>query len=132
MQDQIAQLRELSSIEYDASLAYEGEDYILDHGMDTILKHLAQGVDIRTQTVVERIDYTEADVILVRTRDGQVFEAKSVICTVPLGVLQKGVVFGLGLDECLVVQSQIVLGWVQLSTVAPCTYLCHCMPILFS
>ena len=29
VQDQIAQLRELSSIEYDASLAFEGEDYML-------------------------------------------------------------------------------------------------------
>lgn len=66
-----------------------GDFRILD-GYDALLNALAGGLDIRLNTVVERVDWSGAGV-RVETNQGR-FEAASAIVTLPLGVLQSGAV----------------------------------------
>eukprot|EP00667_Euglena_gracilis_P008677 EG_transcript_8793 len=90
VQDQIAQLHELSAVEYDASLAHDGQDAVLAAGMGALVERLAQGLDIRYRAVVTRVAYDAATGVAVQTRDGAELRGGAVVCTVPLGVLQQG------------------------------------------
>jgi monoamine oxidase len=65
-----------------------GDFRILD-GYDCLLAALAEGVDIRLNTVVEAVDWS-GESVRVCTADGQVYEAGNAIITLPLGVLQAG------------------------------------------
>ena len=58
-------------------------------GYDKVINHLSKGLDIHLSTVVTKI-VDKGDTVLVHTKDGEVYQASSVIVTVPLGVLQKG------------------------------------------
>ncbi len=58
------------------------------HGYNQITDHLATGLDIRLNTVVQRIDYS-GESVQITTDDGS-YEADVVIVTVPIGVLKAG------------------------------------------
>lgn len=76
-----------------AELSYEGDgedDYHVVEGYTTLIDRLAEGLDIRLNTVVERVSW-EGNTIEVRTSAGA-FSADRVIITLPLGVLKAGTV----------------------------------------
>lgn len=58
------------------------------HGYNQITDHLARGLDIRLNTIVQRIDYS-GDSIQIFTNHRR-YEAEYVIVTVPIGVLKAG------------------------------------------
>ncbi len=68
---------------------FGSNDYRILDGYDRLLIALAEGVDIRLNTVVEAVDWSGENV-RVRAADGQVLEADNAIITLPLGVLQAG------------------------------------------
>lgn len=69
---------------------FGGGDKLFPGGYDQVPGALAEGLDIRLGTVVNRIEHGGARARVV-TNDG-VFEAGAVIVTLPLGVLKKGAV----------------------------------------
>lgn len=74
-----------------AELSYEGDgesNFRIEEGYTTLLQQLAEGLDIRLSTPVQRIQWgaTGAEII---TAQGT-FEADRVVITLPLGVLQAG------------------------------------------
>ncbi len=68
-----------------------GGDALVPAGLDRLVAHLAQGVDIRLGQQVSQIN-NRADGVTVTTAGGQVFQAQRLCCTVPLGVLQRGAI----------------------------------------
>jgi monoamine oxidase len=70
-----------------------GEDYIPKGGYFSVLKTIfekyCRKAQIKYNHVVKAIDYS-SPVVKVRTADGQVFLAKRVISSLPLGVLKAG------------------------------------------
>lgn len=62
---------------------YGGPDLLFPDGFDAVPRHLAQGLDIRLSMPVARIDPGA-----VTLADGSRMAARTVICTVPLGVLR--------------------------------------------
>lgn len=74
--------------EWTDTSAGSGDFRILD-GYIRIHEHLAQGLDIRLNTVVERIDWA-VDGVRVYTVAGDVYEGDSAIVTLPVGVLKSG------------------------------------------
>jgi len=69
-----------------ASEALPGGEHFPDGSYRSLVTALARGVDVRLDTVVSRIAYTE-DGVSVETQRG-VEEASHVVVTVPLGVLK--------------------------------------------
>jgi monoamine oxidase len=67
----------------------EGDFRILD-GYSALTDHLAYGLDIRLNTIVERIEWS-GEGVRVHTNNG-VFEGDEVIITLPIGVLQSGTI----------------------------------------
>ncbi|MCT1478965.1 NAD(P)/FAD-dependent oxidoreductase [Microbacterium sp. p3-SID336] len=69
--------------------AIEGDEVVFPDGYDVLPARLAEGLDVRLDHVVTRIDWTDG--VLVHTRQG-VFAADSTVVTLPVGVLQAGTV----------------------------------------
>ncbi|OJJ12674.1 amine oxidase [Alphaproteobacteria bacterium AO1-B] len=84
-------IEKLSAYYFDEDDEYDGADVILTEGYDQIPKSLADGLEVRFDTVVEAIEYEEGDGAAVYTSKGT-FESYFVICTVPLGVLKKATI----------------------------------------
>lgn len=81
---------QLSSKDFYDDEAFRGEDVIVTNGYDNIAKHLAKGLDIRLNTTVTSIDYSD-NTILIGTNNGK-YTADQILVTVPLGVLKKGAI----------------------------------------
>ena len=69
---------------------FGGDSHLIPGGYIQLVDGLAQNLDIRTDHIVQRIEYNSAGVT-VRTSEGD-FTADKVVITLPLGVLKKGVV----------------------------------------
>lgn len=70
---------------------FSGGDWLIDGGYGQIVDHLAQGLDVRLEQVVERV--VERDgYVRVHTRDGATIDGSAVVMTVPLGVLNAGAI----------------------------------------
>jgi monoamine oxidase len=82
-----APLEDLSAFYFDEDDDFWGKDVVLTGGYDKITDNLADGLDIRLNTVVDAIEYEEGDGAAVYTSTGT-FESDFVICTAPLGVLK--------------------------------------------
>lgn len=67
---------------------YPGEYEMYTSGADTVVNHLAEGVDVRLEHWVTGVDHGAAGVV-VHSSAGD-FAADQVIVTVPLGVLKAG------------------------------------------
>jgi len=80
----------LNAIEWDEDEAYPGEDILFPSGYDAVVNHLAQGLQIHLEQVVERIR-VDATGVEVQTRQGT-FVADYCLCTLPIGVLKAGTV----------------------------------------
>ena len=79
---------ELSMFWWDIGKSYGGDEVIFPQGYEQITDGLAEGLDIKLEHIVIKIEYNENGVNVV-TNQGS-FEGKYVICTVPLGVLKQG------------------------------------------
>ncbi|WP_435610155.1 flavin monoamine oxidase family protein [Pseudomonas knackmussii] len=75
---------------FDSGDAYPGSDSLFLDGYQVLVDHLAKGLTIKLGEVVNAIDSRGEDV-LVKT-EGQVYRARHVIVTVPLGVLKSGAI----------------------------------------
>lgn len=82
-------LENLSAYYFDEDDTFDGEDVILSTGYEEILTPLAEGLDIRLNHPVKKIEYEADEGASVYVGDME-FEADFVICTCPLGVLQSG------------------------------------------
>lgn len=63
------------------------DDHLPQGGFGPLLERLAEGLDIRTGSVVTSVGH-DADIAWVTSEGGERFEADRVVVTVPLGVLQ--------------------------------------------
>ncbi|MBE9115014.1 FAD-dependent oxidoreductase [Lusitaniella coriacea LEGE 07157] len=79
-------IEELSAAYFDEDDAFEGDDVILINGYDRVLETLAEGLDIRLNTIVTAIKYG-SEGVTITTNTGEV-AGDYVICTVSLGVLK--------------------------------------------
>ncbi|WP_172435944.1 flavin monoamine oxidase family protein [Sediminicola luteus] len=83
-------INKLSSTYFYDDEAFRGDDVIITNGFDRVTDFLAKGIDVRLNTKVQKIDYSQEKTI-ISTSQGQ-FEADYVLVTVPLGVLKQGVI----------------------------------------
>lgn len=85
-----ADSRELSCYYWDEGEAFEGDDGLLPQGYDQLVEHLATGLDIQLEQVVQRVEYNQTGVQVVCDR--ATFQADRAVITLPLGVLKSGTV----------------------------------------
>jgi monoamine oxidase len=64
-------------------------DFRIMEGYDRLLYHLAEGLDIRLNTVITAVEWSDGGV-LVRTEAGDTFSAEKAVIALPLGILQSG------------------------------------------
>ena len=83
-------ISQLSSKFFDDDSAFAGLDQIVTNGYDKLTDFLAQGLTIRLNTSVTRIDYTGTKVVV--TTSGGIVEANYALVTVPLGVLKNNAI----------------------------------------
>lgn len=84
---------------FDDDKDYPGEDVLFPGGFDQIIPTMAQGLDITLGAEVQAISPAGAGA-LVHLTDGTAIQADHVVVTVPLGVLQQGVIrFGAPLNK---------------------------------
>lgn len=84
-------LENLSALYWDEDEAFPGEDVILTNGYDRILGPLSDGLDIRLNRPVTRVEYERGDGATV-TAGGKQYDCSFVVCACPLGVLQSGAI----------------------------------------
>ncbi|MDQ3145792.1 MAG: FAD-dependent oxidoreductase, partial [Actinomycetota bacterium] len=82
----VAGLRDDRVIELERSI-----DHRIDAGYDALVDHLAEGTEVRFGFRVESVAWEPGGVALRSTRADEV-EARVGVCTLPVGVLQSGVV----------------------------------------
>lgn len=85
-----ADCRELSCYYWDEGEQFEGDDLLFPNGYDQLVEHLATGLDIRLQHVVQQINYDDAGVQV--QCDRATLQATRVVITLPLGVLKSDAV----------------------------------------
>jgi monoamine oxidase len=83
-------ISDLSLYHWDQDDELNGGDVLLPNGYDQITKVLAEGLDIRLNHIVQKIEYSSKGV-KITTNQGT-HEAEQVIITLPLGVLKKNVI----------------------------------------
>lgn len=83
-----ADASDLSLHYFDAVNEVQGQDLLFPSGYDGLIKGLAQGLEVRLNTPIERIEHNRHGVVL-RSR-GQSWATSHVVLTVPLGVLKAG------------------------------------------
>ncbi len=83
-------ISKLSSKFFDDDEEFSGEDVIITNGYDKVTDFLAQGLDIRLNTRVSSINYSNTKSVI--TANGNNMEADYVIVSVPLGVLKNNAI----------------------------------------
>jgi monoamine oxidase len=78
----------ISAAMWDEDESFSGADVILPAGYDRILPQLGRGLDIRFGERVLSIAY-DSNGVSITTSSGS-FQAKHVVCTLPIGVLKAG------------------------------------------
>lgn len=81
-------IEDLNAREWDEDERYSGRDVLFPDGYDAIVNYLAEGLDIRLEHVVRRVQYS-ADGVEVQTNK-ETFKVDYCVCTLPIGVLQAG------------------------------------------
>jgi monoamine oxidase len=82
---------QLSAWNHDDGEQFGGDDLLFPGGFDQIPRFLARGLDIRLNSVVSQVRWSERGVELVLST-GEALRADQVIVTVPLGVLKSGAI----------------------------------------
>lgn len=85
-----ADISKLTSKYFDDDEVYPGKDVIVTNGYDTITNQLSKGLDIRLNSTVTKVDYSNTRPII--SYNGIDLTADYVIVSVPLGVLKKGTI----------------------------------------
>ncbi|MBF2028476.1 MAG: FAD-dependent oxidoreductase [Oscillatoriales cyanobacterium C42_A2020_001] len=85
-----ADCRELSCYYWDEGEQFEGDDSLFPQGYDQLVEHLATGLDIRLQQIVQQIAYSDAGVEV--QCDRATLQAAHAVITLPLGVLKSNAV----------------------------------------
>jgi monoamine oxidase len=75
---------------WDQGREFKGGDVLFPNGYDQITKGLAQGLDIRLEHIVQKIQYDNRGVKII-TNQGE-FSCERAVITLPLGVLKSGAV----------------------------------------
>jgi monoamine oxidase len=83
------QLSALSSVDEWTDTSAGDGDYRIVEGYDRLIDHLAQGLDIRLNTVITQITWGD-DGVRVQTRAGETFTGENAIITLPVGVMLSG------------------------------------------
>jgi monoamine oxidase len=83
-------ISKLSSKFFDDDEEFNGDDIIITNGYDKITDFIAQGLDIRLNTRVTGINYSNTNVNIAA--NGSNMEADYVIVSVPLGVLKNNAI----------------------------------------
>jgi len=83
-------ISKLSSKFFDDDEEFNGEDLIITNGFDKVTDFLAEGLEIRLNTRVTSINYSNTKSTI--TANGDNIEADYVIVTVPLGVLKNNTI----------------------------------------
>jgi len=83
-------ISKLSSKFFDDDEEYSGADVIITNGYDKVTDFLATGLDIRLNTRVSSINYSDAKVNI--TANGNNIDADYVVVSVPLGVLKNNAI----------------------------------------
>lgn len=86
-----AEINDLSLASLIGGEVWPGNDALFPDGYGQVADILATGLDIRAGRAVNRIDYRDSSIRLTTT-NGESLVVTSVIVTVPLGVLKKGIV----------------------------------------
>lgn len=81
-------LSKLSLFNFDQDSLFSGPDHVFPGGYSELIRHLANGLNIHLNEVVQLVDYKNSQIVVNTNR--QNYKARFVLCTVPLGVLQKG------------------------------------------
>lgn len=68
-----------------------GTDWRLAVGYDALPAWIGAGLDVRFESRVARIEWSDAGAAVVCV-DGERFEARAVVCTLPIGVLKSGAI----------------------------------------
>lgn len=84
-------MKNISTWEYAEEEEMKGGDKLVVGGYNKVISHLANGLDIRLNTIVNKVE-DKGNKVIVTSTSGENFEADEVIVTVPLGVLQKGTI----------------------------------------
>ncbi len=90
--ERAADVQELSHQHLDSDETFDGEDVLFPQGYDGIIRYLSQSptpLTVYRNQPVQRIDYSNPTVITLETNQ-QLYRARAVIVTVPLGVLKRG------------------------------------------
>ncbi len=88
--DYAADSKDLSALYIDEGEEFGGEDVIFPGGYDQIINLLAEGLDIRLEEVVQRVEYGNSGVQI--TTKQTTYNADRAVITLPLGVLKSGAV----------------------------------------
>lgn len=88
------------------------DDHLVAGGFVGLIERLAEGLDVRTNTRVDEVGH-DANQAWVVTEQGERHEADRVVVTVPLGVLQAGVI---GFEPALPAAKQAALARMQMSS----------------
>ena len=83
-------ISKLSSKFFDDDEEFSGADVIITNGFDKVTNFLATNLDIRLNTRVSSINYTNTKIIV--TTNSNTIEADYVIVSVPLGVLKSNAI----------------------------------------
>jgi monoamine oxidase len=83
-------ISKLSSKFFEDDSEFTGEDVIITNGYDKVADFLAKGLEVRLNTRVNSIDYSNTTINI--TANGSNVEADYVIVSVPLGVLKKNAI----------------------------------------
>lgn len=73
----------------------EGDEVVFPRGYDELARGLALGLDVRTEHVVTRIDWSQAGVVVIASDAAgteHAFTADRVVVTVPIGVLRSNTI----------------------------------------
>ncbi|XP_041360495.1 lysine-specific histone demethylase 1B-like [Gigantopelta aegis] len=87
-------LHQVSALSWDQNEdfpQFAGENVLLKGGYSQVLQKIADGLDVRLNTEVTGVDYSD-EIICVSTSSGSVYRANKVLMTLPLILLKKGCV----------------------------------------
>lgn len=88
-QEYAGSIGELSAHWYDDAAAFKGDDALFLAGYGAIAGHLAQGLDIKTNSLVRQIEWKKEKDRVSVTTDSATYVAEKVLVTLPLGVLKR-------------------------------------------
>jgi len=83
-----ADINNLSAFSFDQGDEFGGEDVIFTDGYEQIIALLADGLDIRLNEIVQRVEYSDGGVTI--TTNQNLYDADRAVITLPLGILKSG------------------------------------------